>query len=136
MTHLLDTNAWIMFLRQKDANFLQRARRHMTADLALCSVALGELLYGAYHGSATQLVANLGMVSQLRTKHVSLQFDDSAAEEYGKIRHHLATLGTPIGGNDMMIASIALANNLIVVTHNTAEYSRIPGLKIEDWQTP
>jgi tRNA(fMet)-specific endonuclease VapC len=50
------------------------------------------------------------------------------------VRAHLAGLGTPIGPNDLMIASIALANGLTLVTHNTSEFGRVPGLKLEDWQ--
>ena len=65
---------------------------------------------------------------------MSLPFDDRAAEEYGKVRSHLAVLGTPIGPNDLMIAAIALANHMTLVTHNTAEFSRVPGLTLEDWQ--
>ena len=63
-----------------------------------------------------------------------MPFDDRAADEYGRIRAHLAGLGMLIGPNDLLIASIALANGLILVTHNTAEFSRVPGLKLEDWQ--
>jgi tRNA(fMet)-specific endonuclease VapC len=64
----------------------------------------------------------------------SLPMDDAAAYEYGRIRAHLELRGTPIGSYDMLIASIALANDLTVVTHNTAEFGRVPGLAIEDWQ--
>ena len=60
--------------------------------------------------------------------------DDRAAEEYGKVRALLAALGTPIGPNDLLIAAIALANQMTLVTHNTAEFSRVPGLALEDWQ--
>ena len=73
-------------------------------------------------------------VEQVRQQFVSLPFDDAAAEEYGKVRAHLASLGTPIGPHDLMIAAIALANGLSVVTNNTSEFSRVPGLSIEDWQ--
>jgi tRNA(fMet)-specific endonuclease VapC len=72
--------------------------------------------------------------NQLRQQFVSLPFDDAAAEEYGKVRAHLAVLGTPIGPNDLMIATIALANAVTLVTNNTSEFSRVPGLSIEDWQ--
>jgi tRNA(fMet)-specific endonuclease VapC len=48
----------------------------------------------------------------------------------------LARLGTPIGPNDLMIAAIALADSLILVTHNTTEFGRVPGLHLEDWQIP
>ncbi len=65
---------------------------------------------------------------------ISLPFDDSCAEIYGNIRAYLANKGTPISSNDIQIASIALANNLILVTHNVGEFSRIEGLQIEDWE--
>ena len=66
---------------------------------------------------------------------VSLPFDDAAATIFGEIRSSLAAKGTPIGPYDLQIAAIALANNLILVTHNTREFSRIADLKLEDWET-
>ena len=63
-----------------------------------------------------------------------MPFDDIAAEIYGRIRAHLATQGTPIGANDLQIASISLAHDLILVTHNTREFSRVPRLRLEDWE--
>jgi tRNA(fMet)-specific endonuclease VapC len=65
---------------------------------------------------------------------VSLPFDGVVAETYGRIRVQLEALGTPIGPNDLQIAAIALANNLILVTHNTREFSRVSGLRYEDWE--
>ena len=62
-----------------------------------------------------------------------MPLDDLAAEQYGKIRATLATQGTPIGPNDLLIAATALAYNLIVVTHNTREFGRVQSLKVEDW---
>ena len=67
---------------------------------------------------------------------VSLPFEDSAAQSYGRIRADLATRGTPIGANDLLIAAIALAAGLILVTHNTGEFGRIAGLALEDWELP
>jgi len=64
----------------------------------------------------------------------SLPFDDAAAVIYGRIRAQLATAGALIGPYDLQIAAIALANNLTVVTRNTQEFSRVPGLVIEDWE--
>lgn len=64
----------------------------------------------------------------------SLPFDDIAAERFGDIRSYLADLGTPIGPYDLQIAAIALANNLILVTHNVDEFSRVEGLQLEDWE--
>lgn len=134
MIYLLDTNAWIAYLRQNDQRLVQRFLQVNAADIALSSVVLAELLYGAYHGAASKQVANLALIARLQQQFVSLPFDDRAAEEYGKARAHLASEGTPIGPNDLMIASIALANGLTVVTHNTSEFSRVPGLKLDDWQ--
>ncbi len=66
---------------------------------------------------------------------VSVPFDDLAADVYGRIRADLERQGQAIGPNDTLIAAIALANGLTIVTHNTAEFSRVSGLLIEDWHT-
>ena len=62
---------------------------------------------------------------------ISLHID--AAQQAGQVRAHLRKLGTPIGEYDLLIAGIALANKLTVVTHNTREFRRVPGLQVEDW---
>jgi tRNA(fMet)-specific endonuclease VapC len=63
----------------------------------------------------------------------SFPFDDAAAEEYGRLRAALAAQGTPIGPNDMMIAAIALAHDLTLVTHNIREFGRVKNQNLEDW---
>jgi tRNA(fMet)-specific endonuclease VapC len=78
--------------------------------------------------------ANLSLIARLQQRFTSLPFDDRSAAEYGQIRATLAARGTPIGPNDLMIASIALAHDLTVVSHNTGEFGRVPHLKLEDWQ--
>ncbi|MBP5158312.1 MAG: PIN domain-containing protein [Treponema sp.] len=60
-------------------------------------------------------------------------FSGKEAEAYGLIRQQLSADGTPIGGNDMLIAATALANDATVVTHNVKEFSKVKGLRIEDW---
>ena len=135
MTHLLDTNSVIDHLRREPAsNVTTRLMAAPPGSVALCSVVLAELYYGAMHSGPAHQAANLALIAKLRTQFVSLPFDDRAAEEYGKVRAHLAALGTPIGPNDLMIAAIALANQLTLVTHNTTEFRRVPGLPLEDWQ--
>jgi len=64
----------------------------------------------------------------------SVPFDDEAASKYGEIRSDLARKGTPIGPNDLMIAAIALAHESVLITHNTREFNRVTGLKVEDWE--
>jgi len=132
--YLLDTNAWVAYLRQNNPTLLQRLQQHQPADICLCSVVLGELWYGAVRSGPAHQAANFALIVRLRQQFVSIPFDDRAAEQYGRIRAHLAGQGTLIGPNDLMIAAIALANGLTLVTHNTAEFSRVPGLVLEDWQ--
>jgi tRNA(fMet)-specific endonuclease VapC len=62
-----------------------------------------------------------------------LDFDGAAADRYASLRAHLARAGKPIGDRDLMIAATALANRMGVVTNNTREFVRVPGLRVEDW---
>src|SRR5262245_34721641 len=117
MTHLLDTNVCVMHLRRRSREaFAQRLASRDLNSLATCSVVRAELLAGAYHSKSPE--DELKRVRQLLSLFRSLPFDDVAAEQYGQIRAHIESLGTPIGSNDLMIASIALANRLTLVTHN------------------
>jgi Predicted nucleic acid-binding protein, contains PIN domain len=135
MSHILDSNSFIHHLRFGPASNVTKCMLAAPpGSIYLCSVVLGELLYGALHSGQVHQAANLALVTSLRQQFVSLPFDDRAAEEYGKVRQHLAAQGMPIGPNDLMIAAIALANQMTLVTHNTNEFSRVPGLQIEDWQ--
>lgn len=136
MRCLLDTNAWVGHLRQSSPMVTRQLKRHSAADVVLCSVVIGELLFGVERSGVAHRAANLALVAQLRQQYVSLSFDDPAADWYGPIRAQLAVQGAMIGANDLMIAAIAQANNCILVTHNTAEFSRVAGLVIEDWQIP
>lgn len=134
MKYLLDTNAWIAYLRHNNPRVVQQFLQVNPADIARCSVVLAELFYGAYHGPVAKQAANVALIACLQQRFVSVPFDDEAAVQYGQIRAHLASQGTLIGPNDLMIASIAFGKGLTLVTHNTREFSRVPGLHIDDWQ--
>ena len=134
MKYLLDTNVCVAHLRGKNALVLQRFGLHPSADLVLCSVVIGELRYGAEGGTNPQ--KEHAKVDAFAAQFVSLSFDDSAALIYGRIRHDLQSRGLVIGANDLLIAAIALVHDLTLVTHNTNEFSRVPGLKLEDWEIP
>ena len=91
-----------------------------------------ELFYGAMKSRKRE--ENLNKQRQFFSRFVSLPFDDKSAEIYGVIRADLERKGTPIGGYDLQIAAIAIANNLTLVTHNIREFGRIEGLLYEDWE--
>jgi tRNA(fMet)-specific endonuclease VapC len=107
MTYLLDSNACIGWLRQSQPKLVARIKQERPTDIVICSVVVGELIYGAERAGTAHQANNRLRVEQLRQQFISLPFDDSAAAEYGKTRAHLAALGTPIGPNDLMIAAIS-----------------------------
>jgi tRNA(fMet)-specific endonuclease VapC len=80
--------------------------------------------------------ANRAKVESLIRPHHSLPFDDAAAEVFAANRRYLETRGVMIGPYDLQIAAIALAAGCTLVTHNSREFGRIPGLAIEDWELP
>lgn len=134
MSHLLDTNTIVDHLRRGPGSKVTAKLTSAPAgSVLICSVVVGELIYGAHHSGPAHSAANLALIANLQKQFVSLPFDDRAAEEYGKLRDHLGRSGQLIGPNDLLIAGIALANGLTLVTHNTIEFSRVPGLLLEDW---
>lgn len=129
--YLLDTNVCIGFLKANGA-ISKRVAQHPPSDLLLCSVVKAELFYGAW---ASQHVAhNLTALERFFKPYTSLAFDDLSAQHYAQVRAELRRTRQLIGPNDTMIAAIALAHNLTVVTHNTREFGRVPGLRLEDWE--
>lgn len=132
MIYLLDTNTCIGYITRRSLSIFQRLRSKARKDIVLCDVVKFELYYGAYR--STRREANFQVIREFFEEFLSLPFDGVAAEICGRIRHELTSSGTPIGAYDLQIASIALANNLILVTHNVGEFSRVQGLQIEDWE--
>jgi len=132
MIYLPDTNAWIRLLNPGENLVKDRFLAVDVSKILLCSVVKAELYFGAMRSSRTN--ENLELLDALFVNFTSLTFDDDAARNYGKIRSALFRQGTPIGPNDLMIASIAVAHKAILVTHNTREFARVSGLKTEDWE--
>jgi len=130
---LLDTNAWIAYLDPKPNLIKTRIAKYPEPQILLCDVVKAELLYGAYKSARVE--QNIAKLEILFSVVNSLPFDGNAALEFAKIRSYLAKQGTPIGPYDLQIAAIALAHNLIVVTHNTREFARVPELILEDWES-
>lgn len=132
MLYLLDTNTCIVYLKGKNIHLKQKLDTIPISEIAVCSVVKGELFYGSVRSANPE--RNFALQQEFVSQFVSLPFDDQSALIFGQIRANLATKGTPIGAYDLQIAAIAIANNLILVTHNTKEFSRIPELQIEDWE--
>ncbi|MEI6368937.1 type II toxin-antitoxin system VapC family toxin [Anabaena sp. AL93] len=132
MIYLLDTNACIIYLKGKNFHLKQKLDNIPLSEVAVCSVVKGELFYGSIRSANPE--RNLRLQQGFLSQFVSLPFDDQSTLIFGEIRAQLAADGTPIGAYDLQIAAIALANNLILVTHNTKEFSRIPQLQLEDWE--
>ena len=132
MKYLLDSNTCIQFLNDSHAGVRRQFFSHLPSDLAVCSVVKAELLYGAYRSA--RVPANLQRLQAFFEALRSFPFDDACAQTYAQLRAVMAARGAAIGANDMLIAAIGLTHRLTVVTHNTREFGRIDGLKLEDWE--
>ena len=132
MLYLPDTNVWIRHLNPAPSIVKTRLSACPPSQIALCDVVKAELYYGAYKSARRE--ENLELLKTLFTDFESFAFDGEAAQIFGDIRADLARKGTPIGPYDLQIAAIALANDCVLVSHNTDEFSRIAGLKLEDWE--
>ncbi|MEO5334590.1 MAG: type II toxin-antitoxin system VapC family toxin [Magnetococcus sp. YQC-5] len=130
MSYLLDTNACIAILNGH-ASVMVRIQECQLEPPWLCSPVKAELWYGVYKSVHRQ--RNLESLLEFFAFLPSLPFDDQAAEIYGRLRADLNQRGVPIGPNDMLIAAVALAHDVTLVTHNVREFSRVDGLNIEDW---
>lgn len=131
MTYLLDTDICVDYLRGSDEQIRERLSSLVPTDTWLCSIVKAELIFGAHHSQ--RVAANLRRLHAFFQVFQSAGFDDRAAERYGPMRAHLRREGAEIGPNALMIAAIALANDMTLVTGNRREYHRVPGLMIAEW---
>jgi tRNA(fMet)-specific endonuclease VapC len=129
MRYLLDTNAVIAMLRDPASRPALRARQERVGDVAISAIVAHELFYGAF--KSRRATHNVALVDALQFQVV--EFDREDARQAGEIRAFLAARGTAIGPYDVLIAGQAVARNMVLVTHNTGEFQRAPGLQVEDW---
>ncbi|NJL55000.1 type II toxin-antitoxin system VapC family toxin [bacterium] len=132
MKYLLDTNTCIRYINGRAPKIRERMLAISDSDITISTVTAGEM----YVGSAKSQTPEQSRAKQeaFFIRFALVTFDMPAAYEFGRIRAHLEKAGTPIGPFDMQIAAVGVANGLIVVTHNVAEFERIPWLHIEDWE--
>ncbi len=132
MKVLLDTNTCIRFINGRSPAIRERLLAMPEADIAMSAIVQAEMYTGSAKSQTPQRSREIQ--DEFFRRFVVLPFDSRAAHHYGHIRADLERQGTPIGGNDLLIAATALAHGLTLVTHNTREFGRVPGLQVEDWE--
>lgn len=131
--YLLDSNAWIVHFRSKgNSTVSRRIAAERPGEIVTCSAVRAELMTGAI--KSRNAVAEVDSTNAVIGSLVSYPFDDPAADGYARSRAGLERQGLKIGANDYIVAAVARVHGLTVVTHNTREFSRVPGLMWEDWQ--
>ena len=129
--YLLDTNICIYAMKNSFPNLSQKLFRVSPSEIFISSITVGELEYGCSKsrwGKRSRNVMNLFLAA-----YTILPFDQDDAVVFGRIRAELAKAGSPIGPYDIQIAAQCISRGLTAVTHNTGEFSRVPGLGVEDW---
>ena len=129
MTWLFDTNILIFAARDRPTAVRRRLQAASPDDVAVSCIAIAELWFGA-EKSDDPPRKRAAWIDFLEPFSV-LPFDREAAEEHARLRFLLRH--APIGERDLLVAAIATARGLKVVTNNPAEFARVPGLKVEDW---
>ena len=130
LKYLLDTNIVIFTMKNRPQQVKKRFEQYH-GRMGISAVTLGELVFGAEHSQ--QVERNLTDVEAMVARLEVLPFDNKAAYHFGQIRSLLYRMGQPIGPYDMMIAGQAISSGLRLVTNNTKEFERVPGLVLEDW---
>lgn len=131
MIYMLDTNICIYMIKRKPVHVIEHLRRIPISDVGLSSITLSELEYGVE--KSQQKVRNKIALAQFVTPLEIAPYDDLAAKHYGEIRCYLEKKDQLIGALDLLIAAHTLSLNSTLVTNNKKEFSKVPGLKIENW---
>jgi len=131
MIYLLDTNVCIAAMKGNPLVH-EQLRNHAPSDCGVSTVSLYELHSGI--ARCRQPLVEQVKVGRLIQPMALIPFDEEAAKRTAGIRWHLEQTGKMIGPYDLMLAGQALALGLILITHNTREFQRVPGLSLEDWQ--
>ena len=130
MRFLLDTNIVSDLIRNPQGRIAKRIGSVGEENICTSIIVAAELRYGATKKASPKLTAQVEVVLEAIE---TLPVDAPADEIYGSIRVQLESAGSPIGGNDLIIASQAMTLDLTLVTDNEREFSRIDGLRIENW---
>lgn len=132
--YMLDTDISSYIMKRTHDTVLIRLQKVAVSDVCISAITKAEMMYGVEvsprrHKDEAALNEFLRYVA-------ALDFPETAALDYARIRADLRARGTMIGGNDLLIAAHALSSGLTLVTNNTREFSRVRGLRIENWTDP
>jgi len=130
LQYMLDTDVCIYVIKNYPAELRERFNR-LAEQLCISSITLAELHYGAE--KSERRLHNLQAIEHFVARLEVLPFTAKAAAHYGQIRAELERAGTPCGPHDMQIGAHARSEGLIVVTNNIREFSRMPGVRTENW---
>jgi tRNA(fMet)-specific endonuclease VapC len=128
--YLLDTNT-LIYAQKRQGLCLQRIEEHAPQELVVSVVSVQELSYGM--GKSTHPERMQAYLAALKHLYAVLDYNTACAERAGHLRAQLELQGTPIGPYDLQIAASALVHGMTVVSRNTREFERVPGLLLEDW---
>ncbi|HSW70316.1 MAG TPA: type II toxin-antitoxin system VapC family toxin [Gammaproteobacteria bacterium] len=131
MIYMLDTNTCIYIIKKHPEKALKRFKTLDIGDICISSITFAELLFGVHKSQHQQ--KNKTALEEFTAPLEIVPFNEDAANHYGRIRAYLEKKGMPIGSLDTMIAAHARCMDLILVTNNKKEFSRVPHLNIEDW---
>lgn len=131
MKYMLDTNICIYIIKQHPRAVIEKFKLFNMGDICISSMTFAELMHGVE--KSTHQKRNKAALEEFVLPLDIMPFDAKAACRYGEIRVKLEKNGNLIGPLDLIIASHALCLNAILVTNNTKEFSRVPGLKLENW---
>lgn len=129
--YLLDTNICAYIINRRPAQVRERLAQRSDDGVSISSLTVAELRYGA--DKSSRPAQNHENLEKFFLPLSICDFGAEAATVYGKIRAQLEQRGTPIGPLDTLIAAHALSLNATLVTNNTREFGRVPGLRLEDW---
>ena len=127
---LLDTNICIYIINARPPTVLARFQQYRLGDIGLCSVVAAELAFGVAKSGSTR---NRQALEMFLAPLTIMPFDAAAVWAYGDLRADLERRGTPIGSLDTMIAAHALSQQALLVTNNTREFAKVPGLLLDNW---
>ena len=128
--YLLDTDTIICSLKGHES-VIKNLEKHIDDTAKICIITLMELYYGAY--KSEYVSGNLAKIKTIESSFEIISVGNESAEIYARLKALLQKMGTSLDDFDLIIASCALANNLVLVTNNTKHYKRIESLKLDNW---